>query len=210
MKTNTPINTPVTRHKAFNAWGSIIGLAVAMILVHQEATAAHAPVALGSANSFVILAKTGISTTGTTSVGGDMGVSPIDSTGITGFGLIMDSLGQFSTSSLVAGEVFASDYADPTPTKMTTAVGDMETAFTDAAGRTLPDATELHAGDLSGQTIAPGLYKWSSGVLINSDVTLAGPSDAVWIFQIAGGLTLGSGTKVLLSGGARANNIFWQ
>lgn len=210
MKTNTPINTPATRHKAFNAWGSIIGLAVAMILVHQEATAAHAPVALGSANSFVILAKTGISTTGTTSVGGDMGVSPIDSTGITGFGLIMDSLGQFSTSSLVAGEVFASDYADPTPAKMTTAVGDMETAFTDAAGRTLPDATELYAGDLSGQTIAPGLYKWSSGVLINSDVTLAGPSDAVWVFQIAGDLTVGSGTKVLLSGGARANNVFWQ
>jgi Ice-binding-like len=185
-------------------------LAVAVIFLHQDATAAQAPVDLGSADSFVILAKSGISTTGTTSIGGDIGVSPIDSTAITGFGLIMDSSGQFSTSSLVTGKVYAADYAVPTPTKMTTAVSDMETAFTDAAGRTLPDATELYAGDLSGQTFAPGLYKWSTGVLINSDVTLAGPADAVWIFQIAGDLTIGSGAKVLVSGGAQAKNIFWQ
>jgi len=126
------------------------------------------------------------------------------------FGLIMDSSGQFSGSSLVVGKVYAADYAVPTPTRMTTAVSDMELAYTDATGRTLPDATELCAGDLSGQTLAPGLYKWSTGVLINSDVTLAGPSGAVWIFQIAGDLTMGSGAKVLLSGGGQARNIFWQ
>ena len=200
----------VNKNKTLNVWGLIIGLAVAVMFPCQEAPAAQGPIDLGSADSFVVLTKTGISTTGSTSVGGDMGVSPIDSTAITGFGLILDSSGQFSTSALVTGEIYAADYAVPTPTKMTTAIGDMETAFADAAGRTLPDATELYAGDLSGQTLPPGLYKWSSGVLINSQVTLAGSADGIWIFQIAGNLTLGSGTQVLLSGGAQAKNIFWQ
>src|SRR3989338_7131225 len=111
--------------------------------------AAQPAVNLGTAGNFVILAKSGISTTGTTSIVGDIGVSPIDSTAITGFGLIADSSNTFSTSSLVTGKAYAADYAPPTPTKMTTAVSDMETAYTDAAGRTLPDATELGAGDRS-------------------------------------------------------------
>ena len=187
-----------------------LGLAVAVILLNHDALADPAPVNLGSASRFAVLAKAGISTTGTTSVGGDIGVSPIDSTAITGFGLIMDSSVQFSRSSLVTGKVYAADYTVPTPAKMTEAVSDMEIAFTDAAGRTLPDATELYAGNLSGRTLAPGLYKWSTGVLINSEVTLAGPAGAVWIFQIAGNLTMGSGAKVLVSGGAQAGNIFWQ
>jgi hypothetical protein len=158
----------------------------------------------------VILAKSGISTTGTTSIVGDIGVSPIDSTAITGFGLIMDSSNTFSTSSLVTGKVYAADYTAPTPSNMTTAVSAMETAYTDAAGRTLPDATELGAGDISGMTLAPGLYKWGTGVLITSGVTLSGGANAVWIFQIAGDLTVGNGAIVTLSGGAQAKNIFWQ
>ena len=202
--------TSVIRNKTINALGLIIGLGVAAGFLPQVAAAAQAPVALGAAGSFAILAKSGISTTGATAITGDLGLSPIDSTAITGFGLIMDSSGQFSTSSLVTGKVYATDYAVPTPINMTTAVSDMETAYTDAAGRTLPDATELYAGDLSGQTLSPGLYKWSSGVLINAEVTLAGPSDAVWIFQIAGDVAIGSGAKVLLSGGAQAGNVFWQ
>jgi hypothetical protein len=59
-------------------------------------------------------------------------------------------------------------------------------------------------------TIRPGLYKWSSGVLISTDVTLMGGPHAVWIFQIAGGLHEASAVKVHLSGGARAKNVFWQ
>jgi hypothetical protein len=85
----------------------------------------------------------------------------------------------------------------------------METAFTDAAGR-VPDVTELGVGNISSLTIAPGVYKWGTGVLITTNVTLAGPADGVWIFQIAEDLTMGSGAQVLLSGGAQANNIFWQ
>lgn len=188
----------------------ILGFAVAVLFVRQDAAAAQAPVDLGSAGGFVILAKSGISSTGTTSITGDIGVSPIDSSAITGFGLIMHSSGQFSTSSLVVGEVYAADYAVPTPSIMTAAVSDMETAFTDAAGRSLPDATELYTGDLSGRTLAPGLYKWTTGVLINSTLTLDGPANSVWIFQIAGDLTMGSGANVSISGGAQARNIFWQ
>jgi len=173
------------------------------------------PVNLGTAGNFVILAKSGVSTTGTTAgttaVVGDIGVSPAAATYITGFGLIADSSNTFSTSSLVTGKVYAADYAPPTPANMTTAVSDMETAFTDAAGRTLPDATELGAGDISGMTLAPGLYKWGTGVLITSaGVTLSGGANDVWIFQIAQGLTVANGAIVTLSGGAQTKNIFWQ
>ena len=110
----------------------------------------------------------------------------------------------------MTGKVYAADYAPPTPANMTTAVSDMETAFTDAAGRTLPDFTELGAGDISGLTLAPGLYKWGTGVLITSGVTLSGGANDVWIFQIAGNLTVSNGAIVTLSGGAQASNVFWQ
>ncbi len=173
-------------------------------------SAAQSAVNLGSAGNFVILAKSGVSTTGTTSIIGGIGVSPIDSTGITGFGLIMDSSNQFATSSLVTGKIYASDYTPPTPAVMTTAISDMQTAYTDAAGRTLPDKTELGAGDISGMTLTPGLYKWGTGVLINNGVTLSGGANDVWIFQIAQDLTVGNGAIIHLSGGAQAKNIFWQ
>lgn len=113
--------------------------------------APQTPVNLGSAANFVVLAKSGISTTGTTSIVGNIGVSPAAATYITGFGLIMDSSDQFaksSPSSLVTGNVYAADYAAPTPTVMTTAISDMETAYTNAAGRTLPTATELGSGTI--------------------------------------------------------------
>lgn len=173
-------------------------------------TAAQAPVDLGTAGNYVILSKTGISTTGVTDITGDIAVSPIDSTAITGFSLSVHASGTYSTSPAVTGKIFASDYASPTPANLTTAVADMETAFTNAAGRTLPDSTELHAGDLSGRTIAPGLHKWSSGVLINNALTLDGGPDDIWIFQVAQDLTVGNSTIVSLSGGAQASNIFWQ
>ncbi len=175
-------------------------------------TSGPAAVNLGSASSFVILSKSGVSTTGTTSIVGDIGASPIDSTAITGFGLIVDSSNTFSTSSLVTGKIYAADYTPPTPTKMTTAVSDMETAYTDAAGRTNPTATELGAGDISVMTITPGLYKWGTGVTINTGVTLncQNNPNGVYIFQIAQDLTVGNGAIVTLSGGCQAKNIFWQ
>jgi hypothetical protein len=178
---------------------------------HTGSTAAQDPVNLGTAGNFAILAKAGISTTGVTAIVGDIGVSPIDSTAITGFSLTLDASGNFSTSSVLTGKAYASDYASPTPSYMTTAVGDMEIAYTDAAGRTSGDAiTELGAGDISGMTLAPGLYKWGTGLLISTDITLAGSPCGVWIFQIGENLTLANAARVILSGGANAAHIFWQ
>jgi hypothetical protein len=175
-----------------------------------HAFASPAPVNLGAAAPFVILSKTGVTNVPNSNITGNIGTSPIDSTAITGFSLTADSTNTFSTSAQVTGKIYAADYADPTPSNLTTAVSNMEAAYTDAAGRAIPDATELYSGNLSGQTLAPGLYKWGTDVLITTNVTLAGPANAVWIFQIAGDLIVGSGAQVLLSGGAQAGTIFWQ
>ncbi|MCX6150335.1 MAG: ice-binding family protein [Ignavibacteriales bacterium] len=204
-------NDPIT---ALNRWAHLLEAILFIAFMVPAVTMSQStpsPVNLGTSGDFVILAKTGISATGVTQITGDIGVSPIAATGITGFGLIMDPSGTFSTSSLVIGKVYAADYTDPTPTKMTTAVSDMETAYTDAAGRTLPNYTELYAGDLTGQNLTPGLYKWNSGILISAGgVTISGATSDVWIFQIAQNLTLANGAIVTLSGGAQASNIFWQ
>ncbi len=173
----------------------------------------RAPIELGLAGEFVILAKTGISTTGTTYIVGDIGISPAAATYITGFGSLPygdPPFNTYATSPLVDGKIYTPDYSPPTPTYVGTAVGDMETAYTVAAGQTIPDFTELYSGDISGKTLVRGLYKWGTGVLINDGVTLAGSATDVWIFQIAGTVTVGTGAIVSLSGGALPENIFWQ
>ena len=192
-------------------------LSGAMLMVALMATpvvnaAGPSAVNLGSAGNFAILAKTGISTTGTTSIVGDIGVSPAAASYVTGFALIADASNTFSTSpGIVTGSVYAADYAPPTPTMMTTAISDMETAYTDAAGRSTAPVTELGAGDITSMILAPGLYKWGTGVLISAGgVTLSGTASDVWIFQIAQNLSVSNGAIVTLSGGALAKNIFWQ
>jgi len=167
------------------------------------------PVNLRTAGHYVILAESAISTVPPAAVTGDLGVSPMAATFITNFSLIADSTNVFSTSSQVTGKIYAADYAVPTPSNLTTAVSDMSLAFSDAAGRA-PDVTELGAGSIGGMTLTPGVYRWGTGVLIPTDITLSGSSTAVWIFQIAQGLTLSSGAKVHLSGGASSKNVFWQ
>jgi hypothetical protein len=178
-----------------------------------DATAAPATgpasVALGTAGSYVLLSKAGISTTGTTKITGDIGVSPIAATAITGFGLVMDKSGAFSRSAEVVGKVYASNYAVPTPGVLTTAVKDMQTAYTNAAGRSA-GVTELGAGNIGGLTLAPGVYKWSSNLTIPTNVTLSGGKNDVWIFQVSGNLSISSAKQVILAGGAQARNIFWQ
>lgn len=167
------------------------------------------PVSLRTAGDFVILAKTGISTVPTSSITGDLGISPAAASFITGFSLAADATNVFSTSPQVVGRVYAADYAVPSPSTMTTAIGDMELAFTDAAGRA-PAITELGAGSIGGMTLAPGVYGWSTGLLIPTDVTLDGGATDVWIFQIAGDLTMSSGARIVLAGGALPQNVFWQ
>ena len=164
---------------------------------------------LGTAANFTILAKTGISNVPPTAIEGDIGVSPAAATYITGFSLIADATNVFSTSTQVTGRVFASDYAPPTPTNLTTAVLDMELAFTEAAGLAA-DVTELGAGDIGGMVLDPGVYAWGTGLLIPTDVTLDGSATDFWVFQIAGDLTVANGQSVLLMGGALPENVFWQ
>jgi uncharacterized repeat protein (TIGR02543 family) len=165
---------------------------------------------LGTAANFAAIGKAGISTTGVTLITGDIGVSPIDQTALTGFSQTMDVSNTFSTSVYVVGNIYASDYAVPTPAYLTTAVADMETAFTTANGLTTDVIVDLGAGDISGMTLAPGLYKYNTGLLITgAGVTLAGGPNDTWVFQISGDLTVMSGAIVTLSGGALAKNIFW-
>lgn len=169
-----------------------------------------AAVDLGTAGNYVILTKTGISTTGTTHITGDIAVSPAAQTDLTGFNETLSIDGTFATSPLVTGKLFAASMAAPTPSILTTAVSDMETAYTDAAGRVDPDFTELGSGEIGGLTLEPGLYKWGTGVLVSSDVTVNGDADDVWIFQIGQDLKLQDGKAIILSGGALPENIFWQ
>jgi Ice-binding-like len=172
-------------------------------------TAPALPVQLGGAGSYAILAKTGISTVPNSAVTGNLGVSPAAATFITGFSLTADATNVFATSPQATGKVYAADYAPPTPSNLTAAVGDMQLAFTAAAGRA-PSVTELGAGDIGGKTLPPGVYKWGTGLLIPTDVTLAGGATDVWIFQIAQDLTVSSAAKVHLTGGALSRNVFWQ
>ena len=87
----------------------------------------------------------------------------------------------------------------------------MTIAYNDAAGRTLCPVTV--AGNLGGLTLAPGLYKSTSGLEISSgDLTLdaQGNASAVFIFQMASTLNVAAGLHVILAGGAKASNVFWQ
>jgi hypothetical protein len=170
--------------------------------------AGPARVVLGRAESFALLAKSAISSVPTSAITGDVGISPAAASYITGFAYTR--AGMSWTSPEVTGSIFAADNDAPTPSNLTTAVSNMETAYVDAAGRPTPDFSELGTGAIGGRTLVPGLYKWSSTVTVLSDIVLAGGPNDVWIFQIAGGLTVAASARMTLSGGAQAKNIFWQ
>ena len=193
---------------------SMIVVPMIVVLGFYEAiparSAGPAAVNLGGAGNFAILAETAITTTGTTAIVGNVGISPNGASSLVGFAQVMDASGTFSTSSLVTGNIYAADYSPPTPATLTTAINDMGTAYTTAAG--LPaDVTELGSGDITSLTLTPQVYAWSTGVTVGAaGVTFSGTASDVWVLQIAGTLTLASSAPVLLTGGALASNIFWQ
>jgi len=162
-----------------------------------------APVNLGAAGNFVVLAQSEITNVPTSAVTGNVGLSPATGAGI---GL---------TCAQVTGTIYSVDAAGPLPclvtdaTGLTAAINAKGTAYTDAAGRA-PDYTELGAGNIGGLNLGPATYKWTTPVLIPTNVTLTGGPNDVWIFQIAQGLTVSSGVQVILAGGALPKNIFWQ
>ncbi len=173
---------------------------------NADTPASVAPVNLGSAGAFVILSKSGITDVPASAITGNVGTSPI--TGAA------DHL----TCAEVTGKVYSVDAAGPapcsikSPAKLTAAIGDMQRAYTDAAGRS-PTTTELGAGNIGGLTLAPGVYSWSTSVTIPDSVTLkGGASQAVWIFQIMRRTSSWPSGNAVAScaNGMRARNVIWQ
>jgi hypothetical protein len=165
---------------------------------------------LRASGNYVILAKTAITNNPTSSISGDLGLSPAATSYITGFALT-DETGYATSAQVVGGgRVYAADMATPAPANLTTAVENMITAYNDAAGRTTPHFIELSTGNIGGKTLVPGLYKWTNTVTVPTNITISGGADDVWIFQIAEDLTVSNNVSVILTGGAQAKNIFWQ
>lgn len=158
---------------------------------------------LGIAGDFAILSKTGITDVYKSAITGDIGSSPI-----TGAAILV-------SCTEVVGTIYTVDAAGPLPcsvtnaTRLTTAIGDMQTAYTDAAGRSNPDFLNLGAGDIGGKTLTPGLYKWTTALNIPTDITISGSPTDVFIFQVAGTLKLSSAVRMTLTGGVQAKNIYW-
>lgn len=208
MKTN---NRLARRAKLFCAASIIPAVLFSASVVYAAAPSSNEEISpmgvvkvdLGAAGGFTILSETGVTDVPTSAITGNVGTSPI-----TGAADLL-------TCTEVTGKIFSVDATGPapcnivSPAKLTTAVGDMETAYTNAAGR-LPKYNELATGNIGGLTLKPGVYNWTSGVNVLSDVTLKGDSHAVWIFQIAGDLTQANATAVLLKKGAQPQNVFWQ
>lgn len=171
---------------------SVIAVAVvgAMIAVVSTAAAAPSKVGLGTADSFGILAGSGITNTGPTTVTGDIGT--FATTSITGL-----------TSLTVSGTNHAGDGVTQD------AKSDLTTAYTTAAGQ--GPATAVSA-DLVGLTLDPGVYNSASAIGLSGVLTLdaAGDPNAVWVFQAGSTLITASGSRVAMLNGAQACNVYWQ
>jgi len=192
----------------FSATFSTLVLAL-LAAVPSAIASGPAAVNLRTSANFAILAKTGVSTVNPSKITGAVGVSPIAATGLTGFSLTLDSTGSFSTSAQVTGHLLAASYTAPTPSTLSVAIGDLQTAFNDANGRINPGFTNLASGAIGGRILVPGLYKWTGAVGASADFILAGSSTDTWIFQVASTFSLAAGKKSILIGGALNKNIVW-
>jgi predicted acyltransferase (DUF342 family) len=163
------------------------------------------PVTLGLTGGFAILSYAGITNTGPSIITGNVGVSPLAGTYMTGFGTpnVVGTIFEVSAGGPAGSLVF--------PSMLTQAMGDLTIAYNDAQGRTVSPIGI--SGNLGGRTLYSGLYKSTGSLEISAgNLTLDAQGDvnAVWIFQIASSFNMTSGRQVFLSGGAKASNIFWQ
>lgn len=169
-----------------------LGLCLSTLTATAQ-TATAQTVNLQSASSFAVLAGTTVTVTGAGTISGNVGIFP-------GTGFVAGTPAVKVNGTIYPGGAVAAQ-----------AQTDLLTAYNDAAGRSVAPVTV--AGNIGGQTLAPGLYKSTSSLAISSgDLTLdaRGNAAAVWIFQIASTLTTTSGRQVILAGGANPANIFWQ
>ena len=159
-----------------------------LLATPASAQAASAPVPLGSAGSFVVLAGAGVTNTGPTTLNGDIGTFPTLT--ITG------------TSSMT---VTGTDHHGDAVTQQ--AKTDLVTAYKAAAGQ---GPTSPISGDLTGKTLTPGVYNSAISIGLTGALTLdaKGNPNAVFVFQAGSSLTTGSGSKVNLINGASACNVF--
>jgi hypothetical protein len=141
----------------------------------------------GAADNFVILAGSTVTNTGTTTITGDLGVSP--GTSVVGFppGIV--------NGTIHAGNATAAQ-----------AQIDSTSAFTDAAARS--PFTTVTGDTLGGLNLAPGIYRGGT-LSLTGNITLTGDANAVWIFQAASTLDTAAGSHVNLGGDARASNVYW-
>jgi hypothetical protein len=196
---------------------SICRLVLLVSAACSAMTSAELTVNLGGAGDYVILAKSGISTLPSSKITGNIAVSPIVATAMTGFSLILDpTTQQFSKSTQVTGQAHAASYGAPISAALTTAVGAMGAAYTDAASRLNPDAdrTNVGGGILGGvyggptKPLTPGVYTFVSNVRLDGDVHFSGAG--VFIIQMTENLVQAANCNVILEDGARPENIFWQ
>lgn len=171
--------------------------------IHQGTTGLKT-VYLGLSGEYAILSKSGVTDVFPSVITGDVGASPI-----TGAAILV-------TCTEVAGAIYSVNAAGPLPcrltnaSRLTTSISNMQTAYTDAAGRSNPNFLNLGAGNIGGKTLKAGLYKFTTALIIPTDITISGSATDVWIFQVAGTLKMSSAVRITLAGGALAKNIFWQ
>ena len=203
------------RKNAHLAHASVVGATTAIVLVvgmaFPTAASAASTVQLGTAAPFAVLAGSGITDVPTSSITGDVGLSPSAGTNITGL-----------TTAEVSGTIYAPDSTGPdgsagnNPGKLTVAKDDLTTAYDTASH--LPPTTNFGAGDnqLGGKTLVPGVYAFGGAATAN--ITAASPLvlngegsyDSVFVFQASSSLVTASSSVVRLENGAQACNVFWQ
>ena len=161
-----------------------------LVALPGTAQAAATTVPLGTADSFVVLAGAAIANTGPTTLNGDFGTFP--TTTITGTGSIVVNGTNHAGDAVTQG-----------------AQTDLTTAYNVAAGE---GPTQPIVGDLTGLVVLPGVYNSASSVLLTGEVTLdaGGDPSAVFVFQAGSTLTTISGSRITLTNGAQACNVFWQ
>jgi Ice-binding-like len=192
----TDIGSRAPRRRRGYAWLAVVPVAaagaIALFIASQPALAETAPVGLGTAGSFAVLAGTTVTNTGPSTISGNLGVSP--GTAVTGFPPGIVSNGTIHSADGVASG----------------AQSDLTTGYNDAAGRSPTANVPAFIG--AGQTLAPGVYKASSSLDVGGSLTLdaGGDPNAVFIFQAPSTLITDSASSVILTNGAQACNVFWQ
>jgi hypothetical protein len=172
----------------------------------------NCPIDLASAGNFAILTKAGISTVPQSKIIGNIGVSPIAATAMTGFSLVADVSYKYSQSAQVTGKCLAADYTVPTSSDLTVTILEMEAAYKDAAGRAPTNGAELKVGLIGNETLTPGVYSWTSDINIAADIYFDAQNNdnAVFILKTTKNVIVATSVKVILQNGAKASNIFWQ